>query len=86
MNRNKKKSEPNSGHHNTNTSNNLSSFTRRNSLRQEVSSPTKNSKFVSRQNSTHPDAVLEKYPTVDASSNAISNVISNAISVNTINE
>lgn len=82
MNRNKKKLEPNSGHHNTNTSNNLSSFTRRNSLRQELPSPTKNSKFVSRQNSTHPDAVLEKYPTVDASSNAVSN----SINVNTINE
>ena len=91
MNRNKKKLDPNSGNHNSNTSNNLSSsLGRRNSLRQEVPSPTKNSKFVSRQNSTHPDAVLEKYPTVDASSNAISNAVSNAVSnsinVNTINE
>ena len=85
MNRNKKKLEPNSDHHNTNTSNNLSSsLGRRNSLRQELPSPTKNSKFVSRQNSSR--AVLEKYPTVDASSNVISNAISNAISVNTINE
>lgn len=85
MNRNKKKSEPNSGNHNSNTSNNLSSsLGRRNSLRQEVSSPTKNSKFISRQNCSR--SVLEKYPTVDASSNAISNVVSNAINVNTINE
>ena len=85
MNRNKKKLEPNSDHNNTNTSNNLSSsLGRRNSLRQELPSPTKNSKFVSRQNSSR--AVLEKYPTVDASSNVISNAISNAISVNTINE